>query len=88
MEAVPPAQITVPALVVHNRLDGCVESPLDGATAAIPQLSQAPAEDLIVVSGGSGRGAPCGATSPHGYYGIEGAVVPPMIAWIKAHAVR
>ena len=88
MEAVPLNQVSVPTLVVHNRLDGCAASPFDGATAAIPQLSQAPAKDLIAVSGGSGRGAPCGATSPHGYYGIEGAVVPPMVAWIKAHTAH
>ena len=88
MEAVPFNQISVPTLVVHNRLDGCTESPFDGATTAIPRLSQAPAKDFIAVSGGSGRGAPCGATSPHGYYGIEDAVVPPMVAWIKAHTAH
>lgn len=86
MGAVPLDRIAVPTLVVHNRLDGCSESPFSGATAAVLQLSHAPAKELIAVSGGSGRGAPCGARSPHGYYGIEGAVVAPMVEWIKAHA--
>ena len=88
MEAIPLDRIAVPTLVVHNRSDGCAGSPFDGATSAVPRLSQAPAKDLIAVSGGSGLGAPCRATSPHGYYGIEGAVVPPMVAWIKAHSAR
>ncbi len=86
MEAVSLDRMAVPTLVIHNRLDGCAESPFNGATSAIPQLSHAPAKDLIAVSGGSGRGAPCRAMSPHGYYGVEGAVVAPMVAWIKAHA--
>lgn len=88
MDRVPLGKITVPTLVVHNRSDGCSESPFEGAAAAMPQLRQAPAKELLAVSGGGGRGAPCGATSPHGFYGIEGEVVPPMVAWIKAHPPR
>ena len=28
---------------------------------------------------------PCGMGSPHDFYAIEDQVVPPIIAWIRAH---
>ncbi len=78
-------QLRVPTLLVHNRDDGCQESPFDRAALGLTQLSAAPAKDLIVVAGGRVRSGPCEALSPHGYYGIEDQVVPPVAAWIKAH---
>jgi len=48
-------------------------------------MQQARGQELLAVSGGSLRSGPCDALSPHGYYGIEDQVVPPIIAWIKAH---
>ena len=85
MEAVPLGRVAVPTLVVHNRGDGCAESPFDGAVAAMAGLGRAPARELVAVSGGTGRGRACGGMSPHGFYGVEGLVVGPMVAWIKAH---
>ncbi len=82
---VPLEQLRVPTLVVHNRDDGCRESPFDYAAPGVKRLSAAPATAFIVVSGGKLRSAPCEAMSPHGYYGIEDQVVPPIAAWIKAH---
>jgi pimeloyl-ACP methyl ester carboxylesterase len=82
---VPLEQLRVPTLVVHNRDDGCRESPFDYAALGVKRLSAAPATAFIVVSGGKLRSAPCEAMSPHGYYGIEDQVVPPIAAWIKAH---
>ncbi len=82
---VPLEQIRVPTLVVHNRDDGCRESPFDDAAAGVKRLRAAPAKELIVVSGGKLRSGPCEALSPHGYYGIEDQVVSPIAAWIKAH---
>ena len=55
------------------------------AAPGLDRLTAAPAKALIAVSGGTLRSAPCDALSPHGYYGIEGQVVPPIAAWIKAH---
>lgn len=85
LSAVPLAEIEVPTLVVHNRDDGCSESPYAGAQQAMPQLAHAPAKELILVSGGTSKSRPCDALSPHGYYQIENQVVPPIIQWIKAH---
>ena len=78
-------QLRVPTLLMHNRDNGCQESPFDRAALGLTQLSAAPAKDLIVVAGGRVRSAPCEALSPHGYYGIEDQVVPQIAAWIKAH---
>jgi pimeloyl-ACP methyl ester carboxylesterase len=82
---VPLEQIRVPTLVVHNRDDGCSESPFGMVDAGMERLRAAPVKTLIVVSGGRSRSQPCEALSPHGYYGIEDQVVPPVVAWIKAH---
>jgi hypothetical protein len=78
-------QIKVPVLVVHNHDDGCRESPFGQTAGAMARMQQARIKELLAVSGGNQRSAPCEALSPHGYYGIEDQVVPPIIAWIKAH---
>lgn len=78
-------QIKVPVLVVHNRDDGCRESPFGDTAAAMARIQQARVKELLAVSGGSSRSAPCDALSPHGYYGIEDQVMPAIIAWIKSH---
>ena len=88
MKSVPLGQIAVPTLIVHNHYDGCSEAPFDGATAALRQLGQAPAKELVAVSSAVGQGAPCGGTSPHGFAGAEGDVVASMVTWIKTHPSR
>jgi len=82
---VPLDQVQVPTLVMHNRQDGCRESPFAGAEPGMAALRRAPVKELVVVSGGAARSGPCEALSPHGYYGIEEQIVSPMIGWIKAH---
>jgi alpha/beta superfamily hydrolase len=77
-------QIRVPVLVIHNRDDGCRESPFSG-TVAMMGMRQATVKELLAVSGGALRSGPCDALSPHGYYTIEDQVVPAIIAWIKTH---
>ena len=83
MAGVPLDKITVPVLIVHNRDDGCQESPLARAEAADRQIT-APHE-LVIVSGGVARGGACGGMAPHGYLGIEPQVIGPMLAFISAH---
>ena len=78
-------QISAPVLVVHNRDDGCRASPFAEVEPGMQRLRQARVKELIVLSGGMLRSDACQALSPHGYYGIEDQVVPPIIAWIKAH---
>lgn len=85
MSEVPLGNIAVPVLVVHSSDDSCRLSPFSGTAAGMAALAKAPAKTLLTVSGGRLAGSPCKAHSPHGYYGIEDQVVPPTIAWIKAH---
>jgi pimeloyl-ACP methyl ester carboxylesterase len=85
MQQTPLARITVPVLVVHNRDDGCRNAQYDGASPAMSQMQQTRVKELITVSGGSLRGDPCEALSPHGYLGIEDQVSPQIITWIIAH---
>jgi hypothetical protein len=83
MAGIPFDRLTVPVLIVHNRDDGCQDSPFVGAERTILQVT-APHE-LVAVSGGTTRGDACGGRSPHGYLGIEDKVISPMVAFIKTH---
>lgn len=85
MDRVPLGSIAVPTLIVHNRDDGCRQSPPAGAEPALAALAAAPVKQLVFVSGGMAKSNPCGGLSTHGYYGIEDKVVPVVVAWIKAH---
>jgi len=85
MSMVPFSTLRVPVLIVHNRNDSCKTSPFAQAEQEFATLTLAPAKQFIAVAGGSLRGNPCDAMSPHGYLGIEDQVVPPIIAWIKSH---
>ncbi len=76
-------QIRMPVLVVHNRDDGCRESPFSDTAAMMGRMRQATAKELVAVSGGTLRSGPSDALSPHGYYTIEDQVMPAMIAWIS-----
>jgi alpha/beta superfamily hydrolase len=77
--------VQVPTMVVHNRLDGCRESPFADVDAGMAALGHAKVKELLVVAGGVSTSGPCEAMSPHGYLAIEDEVVPPIITWIKAH---
>jgi hypothetical protein len=83
MAGIPFDKLTVPVLIVHNRDDGCQESPFVGAERTIQQVTAPHA--MVAVSGGIARGDACGAMSAHGYLGIEDKVVGPIAAFIKAH---
>jgi len=82
---VPVVKIAVPVLVVHSRDDACPASPFALAEKSLPRFAAAPAKEFIAVAGAGGGGPRCGTGSPHDLYGIEDQVVPPIIAWIKAH---
>src|SRR5215469_13128216 len=68
-------QIKVPILVVHNRDDGCRESPFSETEMMMGRMRQATTKELLAVSGGALRSGQCDALSPHGYYTIEDQVV-------------
>lgn len=76
-------QIRAPVLIVHNRDDGCSESPFDEVEPFRARLTQARPVQVIAVSGGTSRSGPCQALSPHGYLGIESQVVIPIAGFIR-----
>jgi pimeloyl-ACP methyl ester carboxylesterase len=78
-------RVAVPTLLLHNRDDGCQESPPSAAEAGLAALAKAPAKQLAWVSGGASRSGPCQALSPHGYYGVEDRAVAAIADWIAAH---
>lgn len=86
MSAVPVEQIAVPVLLVHNRSDDCPASPFAETEKSLSRFAAAPAKELIAVASGGARGSePCGLGSPHDFHRIKDKVLPPIIAWIKAH---
>jgi hypothetical protein len=48
------------------------------------KLTQSPRTKLMLVSGGTSRGDPCGASAYHGFNGIESEVVHGITAWMLA----
>jgi pimeloyl-ACP methyl ester carboxylesterase len=83
--AVPLERIVVSVLIVHNRDDGCPESPFAGVDPGMARLTNAPVRQFLPVSGGVSRSSACQALSPHGYFGIEQNVVPAIVEFIKTH---
>jgi len=72
--------VAVPTLVVTNDRDRCrVSTP--AAAAALARRFSPPAHVLHVASSAPTR-APCEALTPHGYLGIEAAVIGKIIDWI------
>jgi len=73
------------ALVVSNRHDGCMFSPLRSAQ----KMAEANGFDFIAVSseaGDTGMPGACRANSPHGYLGIENQVLDAINAWLNGAA--
>lgn len=79
-----PHQVTVPALVVANHDSTCRAAPPDDAPRIAAAMTSAPAVKVIYVQGGVTRSWECGSESPHGYFGIENAVVGRIVAWLDA----
>ncbi|NQV84966.1 MAG: alpha/beta hydrolase [Rhodospirillales bacterium] len=80
------AGITLPVLVTHHQEDGCGVTPVSGAKDIKVALTGSKSAELMIFEGGdSGSGRECGATSHHGYLGIEQKVVDAIAAWIKSH---
>lgn len=79
----PLAQITVPALLVHHKYDGCMVTPYAAMPDLLAALKSARKTELIGVEGGSpGSGAPCSG-GHHQFLGIEAEVTKSISDWIK-----
>jgi hypothetical protein len=78
-----PERVTVPALVVANRDSRCRVAPAQDASRIAAAMKHAPEVKVLYVRGGVTRSSDCGSQSPHGYWGINSAVVDAMrLGWI------
>ena len=76
-------KISVPVLLAHHRGDNCYVTPAWGVSAIAKRLRSAPHMDTMFFTGGSSpRGSDCGATSQHGFIGLERDVVNRMVRWM------
>lgn len=82
------AAITVPVLIVANRNDACQVTPPTDAPRIAAALVHAPRKEVVYVQSDQTRSPACEAMSPHGYYGIEAAVVRRIADWIRATPAR
>jgi len=81
-----PERVRVPALIVANRDDRCDVAPPQAAPKIAAAMTASRDVRVLMVSGGVTRSAKdCGSLTPHGYYGVEDAVVAKISAWIGAN---
>jgi hypothetical protein len=83
-----PGLIAVPALVVANQRDSCMLTPPGDAATLAAALTRSPRKEVIIVTSDQIQSDPCEAMSPHGYLGIEEAVVQRIGDWIRAASPR
>jgi hypothetical protein len=80
-------KVTVPALILSHKKDGCEASPAADAPKLKAALAKAPVAEIVVLEGGSPpQSEPCEAKSPHGYLGIEPQAVSTIAGFIKANS--
>jgi len=82
------AAITVPVLVVANQNDACPVTPPGDAPRIAAALVHSPRKDVVYVQSDQTHSPVCEAMAPHGYYGIEAAVVQRVADWIRAASAR
>lgn len=75
--------IAVPALIVANSGDTCPVTPAADAAIIAAALVRSPRKEVILVNSDQIHGPPCEAMSPHGYLGIEAAVIGRIADWIR-----
>jgi pimeloyl-ACP methyl ester carboxylesterase len=77
-------RVTVPALIVSHRHDGCEFTPAADAAKLKARLTKSSKVEVVILDGGSPpRSEPCDAYSQHGYLGIEGKAVDAVARFIK-----
>lgn len=82
-------QITLPALFVHHRDDGCPTTPFNVAVQIQNRLTNSPKVNFIEVFGGKPEeDDPCrGWKDHHGFYGLEHEVVKAITDWALGSSV-
>ncbi len=77
-------EITVPTQVLAHRDDACPVTPPRGAKEIADRLIGAPKVDLAYFSGGAEpQSGPCDPLCPHGFFGIEGAVIARAVTFMR-----
>ena len=77
-------QVTVPALIMFHRKDGCDITPAADAPKLSARLTKAKTVETVLLDGGDPPiSEPCEAKSQHGYLGIESKAVETIAAFIK-----
>jgi hypothetical protein len=82
------AAITVPVLVVANQNDACAVTPPGDAPLITAALVRSPRKEVVYVQSDQIQSPVCEAMAPHGYLGIEAAVVQRIADWIRATPAR
>jgi len=78
--------VTVPALIVSHRKDGCDITPAADAPKLTKALTSSRKVDVVMLDGGSPpQSDPCEAKSEHGFLGIEGQAIARIAAFIKSN---
>jgi pimeloyl-ACP methyl ester carboxylesterase len=78
------ASITVPVLVVANQNDACLVTPPSDAPGIAAALTRSPRKEVVYVQSDQIRSSICEAFAPHGFLGIEAAVIQRIADWIRA----
>lgn len=86
VQRLPLASIKVPVLFVHNRHDGCKFTQLQGVERVVAKMKALGVNTglIIVESTRQQVKNPCVALTPHGFLGIEAAVIGKIAQWIRA----
>ena len=82
------ATITVPVLIVANQNDACPVTPPGDAPRIAAALTRSPRKEVVYVQSDQIRSSVCEAFAPHGFLGIETAVVHRVGDWIRAASAR
>jgi pimeloyl-ACP methyl ester carboxylesterase len=83
--SMPLARISVPALIVSHRNDGCDVTPAGDAAKLSKALKGSRKVETVLLDGGlPPRSEPCEAMSQHGFLGVETEAVDAIARFIKA----
>jgi len=77
-----PAQIKLPALAIHHRLEGCPSTPIAASEAIIQSRSPDTPKAMVLLDGGTEPGHHCQSRSYHGFHGIEETLINTAAAFI------
>jgi pimeloyl-ACP methyl ester carboxylesterase len=79
--------VNVPAFIASHLADACACSPPKTSAKVMAALTGAPAKQNVPFSGGLPPKSkdPCMAMTPHGFLGIEDAVVDAIADWVGKH---